>query len=151
LPYQPFEYSFLDERFDSVYRAEKRIGKIVRIFAVLAIFIGCLGLFGLASFLAERRTKEIGIRKVHGASRNTIIFNLSWDFTKWVLISYVIASPLAYYVMHRWLQDFAYHISIPWVIFLEAGALTLAISILTIVYQAVRAANRNPIDALRYE
>lgn len=150
-PGMPFEYSFLDEAFDTLYRSEQRQGTLFGIFALLAVFIGCLGLVGLASFTAESRTKEIGVRKVVGASVSDIILLLSKEFIRLVLVANVIAWPVAYLLMDRWLKDFAYRISLGIGIFLVSGALALAIAWLTVSFQAVKAALINPVDALRYE
>jgi hypothetical protein len=147
----PFNYRFMDEAIDNLYRSEKQIGTIFRYFAMLAIFISCLGLFGLASFMAEQRTKEIGIRKVLGATVSHILLLLSKEFAKWVLIANIIAWPVAYYAMNRWLQGYAYRINIALWSFVLAAALALAIAIITVSYQAVRAATAHPADALRYE
>jgi putative ABC transport system permease protein len=151
LPNQPFEYMFMDERFDSLYRAEQRIGKIFGVFASLAIIIGCLGLFGLAAFTAEQRTKEIGIRKVLGASAPGIIQLLLREFVILVGVANLVAWPIAYFVMRRWLQDFAYRVSPSVWIFLLAGMLTLFIALFTVSFQAVKAALADPIRSLRYE
>jgi putative ABC transport system permease protein len=151
LPNQPFEYSFLDERFEQMYQSEQKIGKIFTVFAVLAIFIGCLGLFGLAAFTAEQRTKEIGIRKVLGATSPRIIRLLLKEFVILVGIANLIAWPVAYLVMNRWLSDFAYRISPHILIFLFAGILTLAVALLTVSFQAVKAALADPVRSLRYE
>jgi putative ABC transport system permease protein len=150
-PMLPFDYTFLDETFDRNYKAEEKLSKIFSYFTLLAIFIACLGLFGLASFTAEQRTKEIGIRKALGASISGIIFLLSKEFTKWVLLANIIAWPLAYFAMNRWLQNFAYRINIGLGIFVLAGVLALVISLLTVGYQAIKAARSNPVEALRYE
>lgn len=147
----PFEYNFLDERLNDFYQADLRVGKIFGASATLAIFIACLGLLGLAAFVAEQRTKEIGVRKVLGASAGNIVYLLSKDFTKLVLIATLIASPLAYWALQRWLQNFAYHISLGPSTFLMAGFGALLIALLTISFQAVRAALTNPVEALRYE
>lgn len=150
-PGRPLDCFFLDENFDKLYRAEERLSQIFSVFSFLAIFIACLGLFGLASFTAEQRTKEIGIRKALGASAANIVLLLSKEFTKWVIVANIMAWPVAYFVMNRWLQNFAYRISIGlWMFFLAAG-LALAIAFFTISFQAVRAALANPADALRYE
>jgi putative ABC transport system permease protein len=148
---QPFNYQFMDEAFDNIYRGEQRIGKIFISFAVLAIFIACLGLFGLAAFSSEQRTKEIGIRKVLGASVGQIISLLSKDFLRLVLIAFVIATPLAWYCMNKWLQDFAYRIEISWWIFALSGMLALSIALFTISFQAIKAALANPVKSLRTE
>ncbi len=147
----PFEYVFLDEDFAQQYSAEERLGKIVSIFSMLTIFVACLGLLGLASFTTEQRTKEIGIRKVLGASAPQIILLLSRDFTRLVLLAVIIAWPIAWYGMHRWLQDFAYRIDISWWIFALAGLATLLIALLTVSLQAIKAAIVNPVDSLRSE
>jgi len=148
---QPFEYSFLDDRFQGMYRAERKTRNIFGTFAALAVFIGCLGLFGLASFMAEQRTKEIGIRKVLGSSVPGIVFLLSKEFIKWVGIALVIAAPVSYFVMTGWLSDFAYRVDIGWDVFFLAGGTILLISLLTVSSQSVRAALADPVDSLRYE
>lgn len=151
LPGQPFEYSFLDERFNNVYRAEQRIGEIFGSFAVLAIFVGCLGLFGLAAFVAEQRTKEIGIRKVLGASISSIVTLLSKEFVLLVGIANLIAWPAAYFIMKKWLEDFAYKTALsPW-IFLAAGMAALLIALITIGFQSIKAALTNPVNSIKYE
>jgi putative ABC transport system permease protein len=151
VPQQPFEFSFLDQDFDALYRAEARTGKIFRIFAALAIFIACLGQFGLTAFTIEKRTKEIGIRKVLGASVASIIGLLSKEFVRLVVIAMFIAAPLAYYTMNRWLQDFAYRVDISVVTFILAGGAALAIALLTVSLQSIKAALANPAESLRYE
>lgn len=150
-PNEPFEYSFLDDDFQKNYDAETRLSSIVGYFTLIAILICCLGLFGLATFSAEQRIKEIGVRKVLGASVTGIVTLLSKDFLKLVLIAIVIASPLAWYVMHRWLQDFAYRVDINWWVFLLAGIIAAAIAFVTISFQAIKAANANPVKSLRTE
>jgi len=130
---------------------KKKLSQIFSYFTFLAILIACLGLFGLASFTAEQRTKEIGIRKALGASVSEIIFLLSKEFTRWVLVANIIAWPLAYFAMNRWLQNFAYRINIGIGTFILAALLALVIALLTVGYQAVRAARANPVEALRYE
>ena len=151
LPGQPFEYFFLDARFYATYKAEQQLGRIFGIFAVLAIFVGCLGLFGLAAFIAEQRTKEIGIRKVLGASVSNIIRLLSKEFVLLVAAANVIAWPVAYLIMNQWLKDFAYRTSLNFFMFLAAGAAALIIALLTISYQAIKAALSNPVKSLKYE
>jgi putative ABC transport system permease protein len=151
LPSQPFSYRFIDEEFDRQYRAEQRIGGILSGFAGFAIFIACLGLFGLAAFMVERRVKEIGIRKVLGASVAGITGLLAKDFLKLVLVAIVIASPVAYYFMQKWLSDFAYRIDIQWWMFAGAGVLAVAIAFLTVGFQSVRAALADPVKSLRSE
>jgi len=150
-PEQPFQYSFLDQDFDKLYRADQQVGKLVGTFTVFAICIACLGLFGLASFSAEQRTKEIGVRKVLGASVPNIILLLSKEFTKLVLVAFIIAAPIALYAMNKWLQEFAYKTDINILIFILAGGGALLIAYLTVGYQAAKAALANPIDALKYE
>jgi len=150
-PQQPFEFSFLDQDFDAQYRAEQRTGKIFGLFAALAIFIACLGQFGLASYTIQKRTKEIGVRKVLGASVINIAGLLSKDFVKLVLAANLVAWPIAYFAMNKWLQDFAYRINIGWWVFALAGGSALLIALLTVSTQALKAALANPVEALRYE
>ncbi len=150
-PHYPFQYQFFDDDFDNLYRSERRIGTIVKYFAVLAVFISCLGLFGLAAYMAERRTKEIGIRRVLGASSMEIVALLSKEFAKCVLVSSAVAWPAAYFVMKKWLENFAYRTGIGAGVFLGAAGLTLGIALLTVSFQSVKAATANPVDSLRYE
>ncbi|RYZ27219.1 MAG: FtsX-like permease family protein, partial [Chitinophagaceae bacterium] len=150
-PGMPFSYRFLDESFNDMYRNEQRIGKIALTFSILAILIACLGLFGLAAFVAEQRTKEIGIRKVLGASVNGLVGLLSKDFVKLVVVAFVIAAPVAWYFMNKWLQDFEYRISINWVVFALAALIALFIAVATISFQAIKAAMANPVKNLRTE
>lgn len=150
-PGMPFSYNFLDESFDRMYRDEQRIGKIAFSFSFLAILIACLGLFGLATYMAEQRTKEIGIRKVLGASVSGIVQMLSKDFVKLVLIACVFALPLAWWAMSQWLQNFAYRVTIGWWVFAAAAVIALIIAVLTVSSQAVKAALSNPVKSLRTE
>jgi putative ABC transport system permease protein len=150
-PNRPFDFLFLDESFDSQYRAEERVRSITLYFSFLAVFIGCLGLFGMASFTAEQRTKEIGIRKILGASVTGIVRLISREFIVLVLLSNVIAWPAAYYFLNQWLQSFAYRMQISWATFLLAGVVAVMIAVLTVSYQALKAALANPVDSLRYE
>lgn len=150
-PNEPFTYSFLNEEFDNMYRSEQRAGKIFISFAVLAILIACLGLFGLATYAAEQRIKEIGIRKVLGASVSNIVGMLSKDFLKLVIIAAIIAFPFAWWGMNKWLQDFAYRVNMSWWIFLVAGITALLIALLTVSFQAIKAAIANPVKSLRTE
>ncbi|HYE53791.1 MAG TPA: ABC transporter permease [Chitinophagaceae bacterium] len=150
-PNEPFDYSFLDSDFMRNYVAENRLASIVSYFTVIAILISCLGLFGLAAFSAEQRTKEIGVRKVLGASVPNIIALLSKDFLKLVAVSVIIASPVAWYVMNQWLQDFAYRTDIKWTVFAITAATALCIALLTIGFQAMKAALSNPVKSLRTE
>jgi len=151
IPNRPFSYYFLDEFFDKQYRSEDRFGKLFFNFAILAIFISCLGLLGLASYSTMQRTKEIGVRKVLGASVTNIVNLLSKDFLVLVAISFVIAMPVAGYFMNKWLTGFAYRISIEWWIFLLAGVLALLIALITVSFQAIKAAVANPVKSLRTE
>jgi putative ABC transport system permease protein len=147
----PFSYSFLDDRFNNTYQSEQRTGLMLSIFAGLTIFVACLGLFGLATFTAEQRTKEIGIRKVLGATVTSIVSLLSKDFLKLVFIAFTIASPIAWFMMNKWLQDFAYRTDISWWIFILAAGLAIMISLITVSFRAIRAATNNPVDSLRSE
>ncbi len=147
----PIEYSFLDDSFDQMYKAEGKLKSLLWIFTGMAIFVGCLGLFGLAAYAAERRTKEIGIRKVLGATKKSIVLLLSKDFVKLVLIAILVASPIAWYFMNDWLKDFAYRIEISWWIFALAGVSAVAIALVTVSVHAIKAALRNPVRNLRTE
>ena len=147
----PFNYSFLDDTFNRFYRTEQRLGEIFMAFALITIFIACLGLFGLASFSTEQRTKEIGIRKVLGASASRIVLLLSRDFTRWVIFANVIAWPTSYLVMRSWLSNFAYRIDLSLWIFIISGFLALFIALVTVSFRTFKAASINPADSLRYE
>jgi putative ABC transport system permease protein len=147
----PFDYFFLNDAINTRYQAEQRMGTLFQYFTVLAIFIACLGLYGLSAFAAERKIKEIGIRKVLGASVPNITLMLSKEFLKWVALANLVAWPIAWYVMNRWLQNFAYRISINWWIFTAAGMSAFIIALVTVGFKAIRAAAANPVDALRYE
>jgi putative ABC transport system permease protein len=148
---QAFEYFFFDEDFAKLYKAEQRTGVLVTVFALLAIFIACLGLLGLAAFTTEQRTKEVGIRKILGASIGGIVLLLSKDFIKWIIIANLIAWPAAYFIMNRWLEDFAYRINISIWVFIIAGAAAILIAYATVSYQALKAAVANPVNSLKYE
>lgn len=150
-PGAPFDYSFLDEDFNALYRSEAKLGGILSAFTALSIFIACLGLFGLIALAAEQRTKEIGVRKVLGASVAGLVGLLSRDFLKLVLIASVIAAPFAWYFMDKWLQDFAYRMEMQWWMFVLAVFIALALAFVTLSFQAIRAANRNPVKSLRSE
>lgn len=150
-PDYPFAYSFLDQGIGNLYQTEQRLGKIFSYFAFLAIFISCLGIFGLAAFTAEQRTKEIGIRKILGCSVPGIMLLLTRAFSRWVLLANLIAWPIAYYIMLKWLQNFAYRTGFSPLIFLLAGSISLVIAALPIGYQALKAAAADPVDSLRYE
>ena len=151
IPNEPLEYQFMDEQFQKNYEAQDKLAWMVGFFTVIAILISCLGLFGLATFSAEQRTKEIGIRKVLGASVSNIILLISKDFIQPVLIAIVIASPAAWWIMHTWLQDFAYRTGIGWTVFLLSGLLACLVAFITISSQSLRAAVSNPVNSLRTE
>ncbi|MGK6350430.1 ABC transporter permease [Parapedobacter sp. DT-150] len=151
MPDTPFEYQFADEEFDALYRADRKTASLILVFSALAIFIACLGLYGLAAFSTERRHKEIGIRKVLGATVSGMVGLLSKDFVKLVLVAVVIASPIAWWIMNKWLADFAYRIDIQWWMFAGAGLVAVVIALATVSWQAVRAAVANPVDSLRDE
>jgi putative ABC transport system permease protein len=150
-PNEPFEYSFLDQDFQKNYVAEERLSSIVTYFTIIAILISCLGLFGLAAFSAEQRIKEIGVRKVLGANVGNIIALLSKDFVKLVVVAILIASPIAWFAMNRWLQDFAYRTPINWQVFVITALLALFIAMATVSFQAIKAAISNPVKSLRSE
>ena len=150
-PNIPFDYQFVDEEYGKKFRAEERVASLARVFTALAIFISCLGLFGLASFVAEQRTKEIGVRKVLGASISQLWLLLSKDFITLVTVALVIASPLAYYIMSGWLQKFPYRTSLGWDVFMIACVGALIITLITVSFQAIRAATANPVKSLRTE
>lgn len=150
-PREPFTYSFLEERFEQTYKSEQKTGLMLAIFAGLTIFVACLGLFGLAMFTTVQRAKEIGVRKVLGASATSVVALLSIDFLKLVVLGLVIATPVAYYCMNLWLSDFAYHIDMQWWIFATAGLAAVAVAFLTVAGQAMKAAVKNPVDALKSE
>ena len=150
-PGQPFDYYFMEDSFNDTYRAEQRLGRIFFIFAALSILIACLGLFGLAAFNAEKRTKEIGVRKVLGASVGQITYKLSVDFLKLVGVAILISLPLGWYAMNKWLEDFSYRIEIAWWVLVLAAFLAVLISILTVSYQSIKAAIVNPVKSLRTE
>ena len=150
-PGQPFSYGFMDESFNTTYQAEQRLGKIFMVFTILSILIACLGLFGLAAFNAQKRTKEIGIRKVLGASVGQITFGLSSDFLKLVAVAILISLPVGWFVMNKWLEDFSYRIEIGWWVFVLATLLAVTIAIITVSYQSIKAAMANPVKSLRTE
>jgi putative ABC transport system permease protein len=150
-PEYPFEYRFLDQQYDNLYKSEERLMEIFGIFSILAIFVAYLGLLGLASYTAEQKTKEIGIRKVLGASVGRIVILLTKEYTRWVLIANLIAWPVAWWLMNRWLEDFAYRIHIGLGVFIYSAVIALLIALFTVAWQALRAALANPIVSLRYE
>ncbi|MBL4560389.1 MAG: ABC transporter permease [Labilibaculum sp.] len=151
MPAYPLTYQFFDDWFDQMYEKEERFAKTIGLFALLAIAISCFGILGLAIFSAEQRTKEIGVRKVNGAKTYEIISMLNRGFSKWVAIAFVIACPIAWYAMHKWLENFAYKTELSWWIFALAGVIAMGIALLTVSFQAWRAATRNPVESLRYE
>jgi ABC-type lipoprotein release transport system permease subunit len=148
-PKFPFTYTFSDQEFASLYKSEQVVSELTSWFAVLAIFISCLGLFGLATFTAGQRTKEIGVRKVLGATASSVVRLLSRDFLKPLLIAIAIATPLAWFVMNRWLSGYAYKINLDWWIFVLAGLLAVCIAMLTVSYQSIKSALMNPVTSLR--
>lgn len=150
-PGAPFEYHFLDESFEALYQREQKFEKLFFFFSAFAIFIACLGLFGLASFMTGQRTKEIGIRRILGASAGSVVMLLSREFTKWVVLSNIVAWPVAYFAMNKWLANFAYRIKIGAWVFIAAGLIALIIALLTVSSKAIKAALSNPADSLRYE
>jgi len=150
-PGEQFEFSFLDDRVNQLYTSEKKMQKIFIIFSSLSILVACLGLLGLVSFTSEIRTKEIGIRKVLGASIVSVVVLLSKEFIKWVLIANIVAWPLAWFMMNKWLQNFAYRVNIGWIVFVLAALVTMFIAIFTFIFQTIKTACSNPADSLRYE
>ncbi len=150
-PSIPFEYRFLDEEWNYLYKKEIQFQQLLSHAGWISIFIACLGLFGLSIFIAEQQTKEIGIRRVNGASTLQILNMLNKGMLLWVGIAFVIATPIAWYAMSRWLENFAYKTTLSWWIFALAGLLSLLVALLTVSWQSWRAATRNPVEALRYE
>jgi len=150
-PQYPFEYRFFDQDFDQMYRQEERLGTFLKVLSAVAVFIACLGLFGLASYMAEQRTKEIGVRKILGASSSSLVLLLSKEFARWVVAANLFAWPAGYLLMRQWLRQFAYRQGVAWWLFAAAGAGALAVALATVSFQAVRAARANPVKALKYE
>jgi putative ABC transport system permease protein len=150
-PNFPFEYYFLDETFNQSYKSEEKLQTLFNYFSLLSILISCLGLFGLAAFATEQRTKEIGVRKVLGASVSSILLLLSKEFTKWIIIANIIAWPAAWFYLNSWLDEFAYRIETAWSIFFVAGGIAILIALFTVSIQTLKAALANPIKSLRYE
>jgi len=150
-PEIPFEYEFLDKTYDKLYKSDEQFQSIINCFSVVAIFIACLGLLGLVSLSVDRRTKEIGVRKILGASVNSIIFTLTGEFLKWIALANIIAWPLAWYAMNKWLENFAYHTEMSWWMFILAGGISLVIAMGTVSFLAIKAATVNPVESLRYE
>jgi len=150
-PADPFNYYFLDELFDSQYKADKQFGQVFGLFSFLAILIACFGLLGLSAYNVLQRTKEIGIRKVLGATVNSILFLLSRDFMKLIIISLLLSIPVGWFIMSKWLEDYAFRIQIGWWVFAVAGAIALLIAVVTIVIQTLKAASANPVNSLKTE
>lgn len=150
-PHQPIRYSFLDERYAAMYSDVQRTGKIFTSFSILAIVVACLGLFALSAFMVEQRSKEISVRLVLGASVNSVFQLLTWDFLRLVLTSIVIAAPISWYMMSRWLEDYAYRTTIGWDVFVVSGIISVLIALFTISFQSIKAAVMNPVKGLRSE
>ncbi|HEV8508431.1 MAG TPA: FtsX-like permease family protein, partial [Chitinophagaceae bacterium] len=146
-----FEYKFLDDKIESFYKQENQLSNLYKIFAVIAIFLSCLGLYGLASFMAVQRIKEVGIRKVLGATVSSVVYLFSKEFIILIGIAFAIATPIAWYFMHKWLQDYAYRIKISWWLFIVGGIASIAIALITVSFQAIKAAVANPVKSLRTE
>jgi putative ABC transport system permease protein len=146
-----FEYQFLDVKIDSFYKEENKLSQLYKIFAVIAIFLSCLGLYGLASFMAVQRIKEVGIRKALGATTGNIVYLFSKEFVLLIGIAFVISSPIAWYFMHKWLQDYVYRIDISWWIFILGGVASIIIALISVSFQAIKAAVTNPVKSLRTE
>jgi len=150
-PDLPLEYFFLNADFDKLYKSDEQINKILIAAGILSLVLSCLGIFSITAFTAKSRTKEIGIRKINGSTTLEIMFMLSKDFTKWVVLAFIIACPFAWYAMNKWLQNFAYKTELSWWIFVAAGFTAMTVAVLTVSWQSWRAAMRNPVEALRYE
>jgi ABC-type antimicrobial peptide transport system permease subunit len=146
-----FEYKFLDDKVANFYKQESQLSKLYKIFATIAIILSCLGLYGLASFMAVQRIKEVGIRKVLGATAGNIVYLFSKEFIILISIAFVIATPVAWYYMHQWLQDYPYRIDMSWWIFILGGVVSILIALLTVSFQAIKAAIANPVKSLRTE
>jgi putative ABC transport system permease protein len=150
-PNSPFEYYFLDQEFDKLYKTEIRTSSAVSYLTLISIIIACMGIFGLSSYMAIQRTKEIGIRKVMGSSVGQVIFMLTADVVRWILLSFIIAAPMTYYFLNQWLENFSYKTKLSWWIFVGAAVAVMLIALLTVIFQSVRAALKNPTEVLRYE
>ncbi len=151
VPYRPFEYRFMDNDYDKLYSAELRLGRIMKLFSAIAIILACLGLFGLSAYAAQQRIKEIGIRKVLGASASNIVMSLASTFVRLSLVAMLIAFPVSWWAMEKWLQDFSYKATINWLIFPATGIITLILALSTVSVHAIRAAMANPVKSLRTE
>jgi putative ABC transport system permease protein len=150
-PGEDFTFSFLSDEIADLYQKEKKLSQIYLVFTIIALFITAIGIFVIAIYDAQRRTKEIGIRKVNGAQIGEIMLMLNKDFVKLVLLAFIIACPIVWYAMHKWLENFAYKIDISWWIFILAGLLAIGIAVLTVSWQSWRVAGRNPVESLKYE
>jgi ABC-type antimicrobial peptide transport system permease subunit len=150
-PAYVYEYRFLDDKIAGFYQQENQLSQLYKIFAAIAIFLSCLGLYGLASFMAAQRIKEVGIRKVLGATAGSIVYLFSKEFILLIAIAFAIATPIAWYFMHQWLQNYAYRIEVSWLIFLAGGIAAIMIALATISFQAIKAARANPVESLRSE
>jgi len=150
-PDYPLEYQFYDEWFNQMYMKDEKFANAISMFGTFAVIISCLGILGLAIFSSERRAKEIGIRKVHGASINDVIILINIDFVKWLLCAFILACPIGFYAINKWLQDFAYRIEITWWMFALSGGIALVIALATVSFQSIKAATANPVESLRYE
>ena len=150
-PNEYYEFEFIEDRIKNNYASEASSSKLINIFALITVIISCLGIFGLALYSSEQRSKEIGIRKINGAKVSEVMVMLNGDLVKWVAIAFIIACPIALYAMNKWLENFAYKTTLSWWIFALAGLLALGIALLTVSWQSWRAATRNPVEALRYE
>jgi putative ABC transport system permease protein len=150
-PESVFEYHFYDEWLDTLYKTEIHSASIIRVFALISIILSCLGTFGIIHFISQQKTKEIGVRKVHGAKITDIIRILNWSILQWIIVAYILAVPLSYFIMKKYLQGFAYRTELSWWIFVLAGAIAMGIALLTVIWQSWRAATKNPVEALRYE
>ena len=150
-PNYVYEYRFLDDKIESFYKQENQLSNLYKIFAVIAIFLSCLGLYGLASFMAVQRIKEVGIRKVLGASVSGVVYLFSKEFIILITIAFIIASPLAWYFMNQWLQDYVYRINVSWWIFIVGGISAIVIALITVSFKAIKAALANPVKSLRSE
>ena len=147
----PFGYESIEEKYNAAYGAEKKVSRITGIFSMLAMFLSLLGIYALSTLESEKRTKEIGIRKINGAKVTEILSLLNWDFLKWIALAFLIACPIALLIIERWLHQFAYKTEISWWIFVLVGLIVVCTAILTVSWQSWRAATRNPVEALRYE
>lgn len=147
----PFEFHFLNDAYDKLYKVEETSAKIILAGMIIALFLAFMGLYTISSYATERRIKEIGIRKVNGARIDEVMTMLNKDFVKWVVVAFIIATPIAFYAMHKWLENFAYKTTLSWWIFALAGSLALGIALLTVSFQSWKVATRNPVEALRYE